>query len=168
MTGGLARATSHRVLSPKGTTPRYSVPFFQNIGLEIRLADRMVKCKRPFTTISTSLLIIIIILFLILSFTHTKVPPEIAKLLEERGHVSATDCEFKSCIEVQALIIIIIIIINLNFFNKMNIAVNFSEFDREPSGKVNLIGRIKYVHRLFFLFVFLMCLSLVSLRQESS
>ena len=40
----------------------------------------------------------------------------------------------------------------------MNIAVNFSEFDREPSGKVNLIGRIKYVHILdYFLFCFFFC-----------
>ena len=43
---GLARATSEsHVLSPKGTTPRYSVPFFQNIGLSIRLADQIIKCK---------------------------------------------------------------------------------------------------------------------------
>lgn len=45
VTGGLARATSHRVLSPKGPTPRYSVPFFQNIGLDVRLADQIIKCK---------------------------------------------------------------------------------------------------------------------------
>ena len=44
-----------------------------------------------------------------------------------------------------------IIIIN-RYYYKMNIAVNFSEFDREPSGKVNLIGRIKYVHILDFFF----------------
>lgn len=84
VTRGLARATSHRVLSPKGLTPRYSVPFFQNIGLEIQLANE------------------------ILEF-----PPEISKLLDERGSVAATD------------------------------SVNFSEFDREPSGRVNLIGRVK-------------------------
>ena len=44
VTGGLARATSHRVLSPKGDTPRYSVPFFQNIGLTTRLTDHILKC----------------------------------------------------------------------------------------------------------------------------
>ena len=48
VTGGLARATSHRVLSPRGTTPRYSVPFFQNIGLEIRLAEQIIKCECPY------------------------------------------------------------------------------------------------------------------------
>ena len=33
--------------------------------------------------------------------------------------------------------------------------MNFSEFDREPSGKVNLIGRVKYVHKLStFYFIF--------------
>ncbi|KAF8149369.1 hypothetical protein B0H34DRAFT_667626 [Crassisporium funariophilum] len=84
VTGGLARATSHRVLSPKGTTPRYSVPFFQNIGLDVRLTNQ------------------------VLTF-----PPEIQKLRDERGAVGATD------------------------------SVNFSEFDKEPSGKVNLIGRVK-------------------------
>ncbi|KAF7981354.1 hypothetical protein HWV62_33811 [Athelia sp. TMB] len=43
---GLARATSHRVLSPvKGSTPRYSVPFFQTISLDTRLADQVLECK---------------------------------------------------------------------------------------------------------------------------
>ncbi|KAL0957124.1 hypothetical protein HGRIS_003216 [Hohenbuehelia grisea] len=44
VTRGLARATSHRVLPPKGDTPRYSVPFFQNIGLGVRLAERVLEC----------------------------------------------------------------------------------------------------------------------------
>ncbi|PCH35976.1 Clavaminate synthase-like protein [Wolfiporia cocos MD-104 SS10] len=40
VTYGLARATSHRVLSPpKGSTPRYSIPFFQNIAQRISLKD---------------------------------------------------------------------------------------------------------------------------------
>lgn len=42
-TSGLARATSHRVLSPhfspEHSGPRYSVPFFQNISLEAKLVD---------------------------------------------------------------------------------------------------------------------------------
>lgn len=46
VTGGLARATSHRVLSPKGATPRYSVPFFQNIGLNTRLTDHILHCTQ--------------------------------------------------------------------------------------------------------------------------
>lgn len=90
-TQGLARATSHRVLSARAVPgqeetykPRYSVPFFQNIRMDIRLAEN------------------------ILDF-----PPEILKLREGRGHVAATD------------------------------SVNFAEFDREPSGQVNLIGRVK-------------------------
>ncbi|KAF8157427.1 hypothetical protein K438DRAFT_1861527 [Mycena galopus ATCC 62051] len=84
-TQGLARATSHRVLSPTGGTgPRYSVPFFQNIGLDVKLTEH------------------------ILDF-----PPEILKLRDARGSVGATD------------------------------SVNFTEFDREPSGRVNLIGRVK-------------------------
>lgn len=84
VTSGLARATSHRVLSPTGTTPRYSVPFFQNIGLDVNLTER------------------------VLTF-----PPEILAFSASRGRVGATD------------------------------SVNFSEFDKEPSGKVNLIGRVK-------------------------
>ncbi|KIL61116.1 hypothetical protein M378DRAFT_167275 [Amanita muscaria Koide BX008] len=84
VTRGLARATSHRVVSPEGTTPRYSIPFFQNIGLDVRLADQ------------------------ILDFS-----PELLLLGEARGTVGATD------------------------------SVNFSEFDREPSGQVTLIGRVK-------------------------
>jgi len=85
VTRGLARATSHRVLSPPvGSTPRYSVPFFQNISLNARLADE------------------------VLDF-----PPEILQLKELRGDPVQTE------------------------------SVNFTEFDREPSGKVNLIGRVK-------------------------
>ncbi|KAF9447892.1 iron/ascorbate oxidoreductase [Macrolepiota fuliginosa MF-IS2] len=84
VTLGIARATSHRVLSPKGNAPRYSVPFFQNISLNIRLTNE------------------------VLEF-----PPEILKLRDERGMVAATD------------------------------SVNFSEFDKEPSGRVNLMGRVK-------------------------
>ncbi|KAF5376219.1 hypothetical protein D9615_008509 [Tricholomella constricta] len=89
VTQGLARATSHRVLSPRGapgepTLPRYSVPFFQNISLDVKLAEKTLEF-----------------------------PPEILKLKEGRGKVAATD------------------------------SVNFSEFDREPSGQVGLIGRVK-------------------------
>lgn len=85
VTRGLARATSHRVLSPPvGSTSRYSVPFFQNISLNARLADE------------------------VLDF-----PSEILQLKQLRGDPVQTD------------------------------SVNFAEFDREPSGKVNLIGRVK-------------------------
>ncbi|KAA1469511.1 Clavaminate synthase-like protein [Dentipellis sp. KUC8613] len=85
VTQGLARATSHRVLAPaKGSTPRYSVPFFQNIGQNLRLAESVVQF-----------------------------PPEILKLKEQRGELAATD------------------------------SVNFSEYDRLPSGLVALIGRVK-------------------------
>lgn len=84
VTQGVARATSHRVKYPRGTTPRYSVPFFQNIGLHSVLPDMQLQF-----------------------------PEEILELAEVRGQVSKTD------------------------------SVNFTEFDREPSGQVNLIGRVK-------------------------
>ena len=46
VTQGLARATSHRVLSPvPGSTPRYSIPFFQNIAQGICIGDLVLKCK---------------------------------------------------------------------------------------------------------------------------
>lgn len=62
-TQGLARATSHRVLSPpKGSTPRYSIPFFQNISPSIRVGDNLL----DFST-------------------------EILKLKNERGEPAATD-----------------------------------------------------------------------------
>ncbi|KZT10577.1 Clavaminate synthase-like protein [Laetiporus sulphureus 93-53] len=62
-TQGLARATSHRVLSPpKGSTPRYSIPFFQNIAQRLSLKDIQLQFS-----------------------------PEILKLKEDRGEVGTTD-----------------------------------------------------------------------------
>ncbi|KAI9571181.1 hypothetical protein HD554DRAFT_2312453 [Boletus coccyginus] len=85
VTRGLARATSHRVRSPPvGSTPRYSVPFFQSISLNTRLPDQ------------------------VLDF-----PADILKLKTLRGDPATTD------------------------------SVNLTEFDREPSGRVVLIGRVK-------------------------
>ena len=46
-TRGLAKATSHRVLSPPaGSTPRYSVPFFQRIRQGIRLTEYIPECEQ--------------------------------------------------------------------------------------------------------------------------
>jgi isopenicillin N synthase-like dioxygenase len=42
---GLARATSHRVITPKGPEPRYSLPFFQNIRLDAQLTDHILQSK---------------------------------------------------------------------------------------------------------------------------
>ncbi|CCM03893.1 uncharacterized protein FIBRA_06044 [Fibroporia radiculosa] len=63
VTQGIARATSHRVLSPaKGSTPRYSIPFFQNIAQKLSIKD------------------------VTLEFS-----PEILKLKEQRGALGAID-----------------------------------------------------------------------------
>ncbi|EJF65207.1 Clavaminate synthase-like protein [Dichomitus squalens] len=63
VTQGLARATSHRVLSPPpGSTPRYSIPFFQSIAQEICIGD------------------------LVLDFK-----PEILKLKDSRGQTGVVD-----------------------------------------------------------------------------
>ncbi|KAI0306340.1 Clavaminate synthase-like protein [Multifurca ochricompacta] len=44
VTQGLARATSHRVLAPAaGTSPRYSIPFFQNIAQNLRLSEHVLQ-----------------------------------------------------------------------------------------------------------------------------
>ena len=45
VTQGPARATSHRVLSPEpGSTPRYSIPFFQNISQTIKIGENVLQC----------------------------------------------------------------------------------------------------------------------------
>ncbi|KAG6858658.1 hypothetical protein C0995_014925, partial [Termitomyces sp. Mi166 len=67
VTQGLARATSHRVLSPRAgpsepLTPRYSIPFFQTISLDARLAE-----------------------------SHLTFPEEILKLKVGRGEVATTE-----------------------------------------------------------------------------
>jgi len=63
VTRGLAKATSHRVLAPEpGSGPRYSIPFFQNIGQNVKLGEH------------------------ILNF-----PEEVMKLKESRGQEGATD-----------------------------------------------------------------------------
>ncbi|KAF9029538.1 Clavaminate synthase-like protein [Hymenopellis radicata] len=87
-TQGIVRATSHRVLSPPlgSTSPRYSVPFFHNIGLDVRVSDKQYQLEFP---------------------------SQILDLRDKRGQTADTD------------------------------SVNFSEFGTEPSGHVNLVGRIK-------------------------
>ncbi|KAH9998110.1 Clavaminate synthase-like protein [Russula compacta] len=85
VTQGLARATSHRVQAPPaGTSPRYSIPFFQNIARGLRLSEHLLQ-----------------------------LPPEVLRLKECRGELGQTD------------------------------SVNFSEYDRLPSGQVLLINRVK-------------------------
>lgn len=81
VTNGLARATSHRVLSPpKGSTPRYSVPFFQNIGQRIRLSE--IRLERKIAQV----------LSVTGDFTDAPaVPSEVVAL--RRDDVGATDCK---------------------------------------------------------------------------
>jgi len=122
VTQGLARATSHRVLSPaKGSTPRYSVPFFQNISLNVRLSDEVLQC-----TFSS-----LLYLSCTVDLLKSAVPPDVLKLKDDRGAAAGTDC---TCDGGS------LILVPLNLYL---LAVNFTEFDREPSGRVNLIGRVK-------------------------
>jgi len=84
VTQRVAIATTHRVLTPpKGSGPRYSVPFFQSLSLGVSMAKTI------------------------------DIPQEILDLKRQRGENIVTD------------------------------SVNFSEYDREVNGQVNLIGRIK-------------------------
>ncbi|KAF5361186.1 hypothetical protein D9758_009042 [Tetrapyrgos nigripes] len=87
-TKGIARATSHRVLSPPAdsTTPRYSVPLFHNVALDVRVSEPKYQLEFP---------------------------PEILKLRDERGSLATTD------------------------------SINYSEFETQPSGQVQLMGRVK-------------------------
>ncbi|KAG7094433.1 hypothetical protein E1B28_008032 [Marasmius oreades] len=92
-TQGIVRATSHRVLSPPATAewrkigPRYSVPFFHNIDMCVRMGDKE-KWRLEF-------------------------PEHILRLRDARGKLGNTD------------------------------SINYGEFLTEPSGKVQLFGRIK-------------------------
>ncbi|KIK52160.1 hypothetical protein GYMLUDRAFT_50040 [Collybiopsis luxurians FD-317 M1] len=87
-TKGIARATSHRVLSPPvgSSSPRYSVPLFHNIALDVRVRDPKYELEFP---------------------------PEILRLRDERGKLSETD------------------------------SINYSEFESQPSGMVQLLGRVR-------------------------
>ena len=58
------------------------------------------------------------------------VSPDILKLKDQRGTVGTTECTLRRHAYAR---------VSLPFVP----AVNFSEFDREPSGQVNLIGRVK-------------------------
>jgi hypothetical protein len=59
------------------------------------------------------------------------VSPEVLQLGDARGNVVTTDC---GCFILPTPLLVL----SLRFP-----AVNFSEFDREPSGQVTLIGRVK-------------------------
>lgn len=90
VTQGLARATSHRVLSPpKGSTPRYSIPFFQNIAQRVSVGEITLQCMPSF---------VLIILFshravFLASLLLLAVSPDILKLKEQRGAAGTVDCK---------------------------------------------------------------------------
>jgi hypothetical protein len=97
VTQGLARATSHRVLAPAaGTSPRYSIPFFQNLAQDVRLSEPVLQCTC--TVLSPTLRpsdahqnYFFLGLLLIRCWT---VPPEVLKLKGRRGgELGQTECE---------------------------------------------------------------------------
>jgi hypothetical protein len=93
VTQGLARATSHRVLAPAaGTSPRYSIPFFQNIAQDLRLSELVL--QRTF--ISDTFRGTGKLFSLAYPFRLWAVPPEVLKLKGRRGGLGQTDCESES------------------------------------------------------------------------
>jgi len=125
VTYGLTRATSHRVLSPPiGSTPRYSIPFFQNIGQNLQLNEIRLNCTCPFGCGRSS------------SQTpgYVAVPPEVLALRGKRGVVGATDCRCREHLVSPTLI------------HLTETAVNYGEYGHEYSGHVSLIGRIKWAN----------------------
>lgn len=84
VTGGLARATSHRVLSPpKGSTPRYSIPFFQGVAQRVLVKDHLLQCALYDATSGLMMMNIDVDL---------SVKPEILKLQEGRP-LGSVDCK---------------------------------------------------------------------------
>jgi hypothetical protein len=90
VTQGLARATSHRVLAPAaGTSPRYSIPFFQNLAQDVRLSEHVLQRtfslrvsfpQKNFACFST--------------LCCWTVPPEVLKLKGRcDGELGQTECE---------------------------------------------------------------------------
>jgi hypothetical protein len=78
VTQNILRATTHRVLSPQPgpgmlSMPRYSVAFFQNIGLDVKLADSVLQRMR----------LAVVVLLLPANYICA-VAPEILALKEER------------------------------------------------------------------------------------
>ncbi len=123
----------HRVLSPPlgSTSPRYSIPFFHNIGLDVKVTDPayLLKCASPDPTP-------------VFSLTCTPiVPEEILKLRDARGKLPATDC--LSLIPQASWL--------MYCSDCFLSAVNFPEFSTQTSGHVNLVGRVKFVHLILFI-----------------
>jgi isopenicillin N synthase-like dioxygenase len=88
VTQGLARATSHRVLAPAaGTSPRYSIPFFQNIRQELRLSEHVLQRTSLSLSDSDSRD------FISYPPCMWAVPTEVLKLKGRRGELGQTDCE---------------------------------------------------------------------------
>lgn len=78
ITQGVAIATPHRVLSPeKGSTPRYSIPFFQIIKRGTVIGDEVLesKCQSPMIRSRFA--------------NMQSVPPETLKIKETRGDVGS-------------------------------------------------------------------------------
>ena len=125
-TQGIARATSHQVVSPPPTSrgPRYSVPFFHNIALDVQLThpDYALECKLLYSTMLRQAC----------NSQQCKVSDDIKRLRDARGQVGKTDCAYG----IQPTSICA---------TELFTAVNFTEFGSETSGMVNLIGRVKYV-----------------------
>lgn len=97
VTQGLARATSHRVLTPAaGTSPRYSVPFFQNLAQDVRLSEHVLQCtfslRFSFRRIQRDLT------YFLSCLCCRIVPPEVLKLKRRRGELDQIECEWNNSV----------------------------------------------------------------------
>ncbi len=98
VTQGLARATSHRVLAPAaGTSPRYSIPFFQNLAQGVRLSEHVLQCtsslRLSFRCTQRNITLFSPLAYPLLYAVGRTVPLEVLKLKGRRGEVGQTECE---------------------------------------------------------------------------
>jgi hypothetical protein len=63
-----------------GSTPRYSVPFFQGIGQDLRLGEMKLNCTYAFGLGDLA------------RAQTVAVPPEVLALMGKRGALAARDC----------------------------------------------------------------------------
>ena len=136
VTQGLARATSHRVLAPAaGTSPRYSIPFFQNIRQDLRLSEHVLQ-RRSFHLFSR------VAQFLFIYSTYPFVNAQsLLKCSSSKGAVANSERQTVSHISGNAPSCVGGPMTNRSLI--MVAAVNFSEYKSLPAGQVSLVNRVK-------------------------
>ena len=124
------RATVHRVLSPCGSSPRYSVPFFHHVGMNLNLPDHILPSES-------------------FAISHhrlwsrseiSSVPPEILTI-RDGGEVPESDCTFfKLLLLCRSCVLLLLLPPAADLLDVYN---------REPVGNATLIVRVKWVDFLY-------------------